>query len=177
MKGHMQFLAMALATALVIGAAAGCDRYAAGGPAHPDETAATEAAETEGADEAAAQEVPCEPAALRADALNRGTQILAGLTLAESTAIARINESPADFEGQVVQVEGWVGATCSHMGCWTLIRDAAGNQIRLKVTDGVVDFRRFVGAGRYVVGEGIYREPMVWIDDHGAMVGMVTCTP
>jgi len=128
-------------------------------------------------------EDPCEnltSADLRADTLTNGTPILDGITLEESTPIAEIVAAPDDFEGKLVQIEGLTVEVCSSQGCYVKIQDEAKNSLMLKVTDGVVDFREYVVAGNYMVGDGIFQRDgehgaMVFIDDYGAMVGTITC--
>jgi hypothetical protein len=66
-----------------------------------------------------------------------------GVSLAETTPIARILARPADFEGKTVRVEGTVQAVCTHMGCWMALQpDAAtdGSTVLIKVDDGVIVF-------------------------------------
>lgn len=41
-----------------------------------------------------------------------------GVTLTDATAITRLLERPAEFEGKTVRVEGVVTEVCSAMGCW-----------------------------------------------------------
>jgi hypothetical protein len=66
-----------------------------------------------------------------------------GVSLVETTPIARIIARPADFEGKIVRVEGTISAVCTEMGCWmALAPDAAkdGSTMMIKVDDGVIVF-------------------------------------
>ena len=122
----------------------------------------------------------CAPTELRAEVLANGQQMFNGLTLTESTPIADILANPEAFEGTLVQIEGQVAAVCENAGCWARLQDPQQNGLNLKVVDGVIDFRQTTTPGRYIVGEGIYSQTghhgaQVFIGDHGAMSGNVTC--
>ena len=97
-----------------------------------------------------------------------------------STPIADIVTNLDDFDGQVVQIEGLVKEVCQSQGCWAMLMDGKGNDLNLKVTDGVIDFREYLTSGYYVVGDGVFNAvgehgSQVFIQDHGAMVGTVQC--
>jgi hypothetical protein len=68
----------------------------------------------------------------------------AGVSLSETTPIARVIDRPADFEGKTVRVEGTVTAVCTMMGCWmALVPEASenrgdGSTLMIKVDDGVI---------------------------------------
>jgi hypothetical protein len=67
----------------------------------------------------------------------------AGVSLAETTPIARVIDRPADFEGKTVRVDGTVTAVCTMMGCWMALAPAdapKGPAILIKVDDGVIVF-------------------------------------
>lgn len=122
----------------------------------------------------------CDPRVLIVDAQENGTQILAEITVGESTATTDILAAPADYEGQLVQVEGLIVAVCDNAGCWAEMREEGGNSIRIKVTDGAVDFRMASVLGHYMVAQGIFQEAgphgaQVFIMDHGALVGTTEC--
>ncbi len=123
----------------------------------------------------------CDAATLREEALTNGEQLFNGVTMDASTPIADIVTNLDDFDGQVVQIEGWVKAVCTSQGCWATLIDGKGNDLNLKVTDGVIDFRDYVTPGHYVVGEGVFNAvgehgSQVFIQDHGAMVGTIECS-
>lgn len=123
---------------------------------------------------------PCAPENLRKDALEKGTQILAGVTAEASTPITDILADLNGFEGQFVQIEGIVVEICDMAGCYMTLSDPDGNKLNLKVTDWVIDFREVAELGYYAVGEGIQQAggehgAQVFIEDHGAMLGTIQC--
>ena len=123
-----------------------------------------------------------DPAALREKALTHGTQILNGVTLDASTPIASIVAAPADYEGQLVQIEGFVSEHCTSAGCWAKLSSPEGDNLVLKVDDGFIDFRDYLTVGNYAVGEGLSQEDgghghQIFIQDHGAMIGTDVCAP
>lgn len=127
-------------------------------------------------------EVPlCENyTALREDALDNGTVVNSGVSLEASTPIADILGDTLTYDGMVVQIEGFIVALCDHQGCWAALGDPAGNQILLKVTDGIVDFRTITEPGYYGVGEGVFiagdsHGSLIQIDNFGAMLGTIDC--
>ncbi|MBU0561626.1 MAG: DUF4920 domain-containing protein [Bacteroidetes bacterium] len=59
----------------------------------------------------------------------------------EKTNVSAILESPADFEGKTVLVEGTVVNVCAKMGCWIEVAsDKEFETIRVKVDDGAIIF-------------------------------------
>lgn len=80
-----------------------------------------------------------------------------GVSLTESTPLARVLDQPAEFEGKTVRVEGTVTAVCAHMGCWMAFApDAAtdGRTLLVKVDDGVIVFP-LSAKGRRASAEGV----------------------
>jgi hypothetical protein len=121
---------------------------------------------------------PCDdPAAMREDALENGEQILAGVTLKQSTPIADLVTDPASFDGQVLQIEGWVTEVCPMEGCWVNLTNGAGDGLQVKTGEGTVDHSEYTEPGRYHIAEGVFDEEQmwVWIVDHGAMAGTIVC--
>ncbi len=121
---------------------------------------------------------PCDdPAQLREDALDNGEQILAGVTLEASTPIADIVADPAAFDGQVLQIEGWVTEVCPMEGCWVNLVNDAGDELQVKTADGTVDHSEYTEPGRYHVADGVFEQDKmwIWIADHGAMAGTIVC--
>ncbi len=111
----------------------------------------------------------------RAETLANGESILAGVELTGSTPIADLNADPEAFEGEIVQVEGVIVALCQNMGCWASIDDGQGNQINVKVEDGVIDWREITATEHYIVAEGVFQTvgehgAQVFIMEHGAVV-------
>jgi hypothetical protein len=81
--------------------------------------------------------------------------VLAGVAAeGESTPQWKLLEEAKSFEGKTVRVEGPIVSICQGMGCWAAIRGPKGKLVDLKVTDGVVDFRKIARVGQYAVGEG-----------------------
>lgn len=68
-------------------------------------------------------------------AANPARQLGETLSLSNVTPIATILATPAEFEGKRVQVQGKVTAVCKMKGCWLLVADAEGREIRVKVED------------------------------------------
>src|SRR5262245_45890616 len=66
-----------------------------------------------------------------------------GVSLSETTPIARVIEHPGDFEGKTVRVDGTVTAVCTMMGCWMALAPTdgpKGSTLMIKVDDGVIVF-------------------------------------
>lgn len=115
------------------------------------------------------------PSDRRAETIENGKALLAGVTLESTTAIPEIHADPDAWDGKVVQVEGTIVEICSNMGCWVELRDAEDNAVVVKVDDGVVDFRELVAASQYMVAEGVFQKvgehgAQVYIMEHGAVV-------
>ena len=67
----------------------------------------------------------------------------AGVSLSETTPIARVIDRPADFAGKTVRVDGTVTAVCTMMGCWMALAPSdqpKGSTLMIKVDDGVIVF-------------------------------------
>ena len=63
------------------------------------------------------------------------------LTLSETTSVSAILADPETYIGHQVLVEGTVVDVCEKRGCWLAIAgDGDGEQIRVKVEDGVIVF-------------------------------------
>lgn len=74
-------------------------------------------------------------------ALADETTLGAGVTLAETTSVARILADPDEYAGKKVRVEGKVLDVCSMAGCWMEIEEATSQaRLRVKVDDGVIVF-------------------------------------
>jgi Domain of unknown function (DUF4920) len=81
----------------------------------------------------------------------------AGVSLAETTPIARVIDRPADFEGKTVRVDGTVTAVCTMMGCWMALAppdQAKGSTLMIKVDDGVIVFP-VSAKGRRATAQGV----------------------
>jgi hypothetical protein len=115
----------------------------------------------------------CSAEGLRALALGSGSVIMDGVSMEASTLLADITADPESYEGQAIQIEGTVIDLCDSRGCWSLLSDGAGSEVRLKVNDGTVDFRSETTFDEYAIGEGAYEAqgeygPQIWIT--GAVV-------
>ena len=69
---------------------------------------------------------------------------------------------------------------CQSQGCYVTLSDCDGNELNLKVTDGVIDFRDSCALGEYAVGEGISQQAgehgaQVFIENYGARIGTTAC--
>jgi hypothetical protein len=122
----------------------------------------------------------CDTTAFADAALLDGEKLFGGVTLTSSTPIAEINANPASFEGKVVRVEGFIVTICQEQGCYVTLQSPDAEQLNLKVTDGVLDFRQHASLGQYAIGEGISQQAgehgaQVFIQDHGAVLGKNIC--
>lgn len=100
--------------------------------------------------------------ALLAPAAHASTRQIGGpLTLSQPTPIATILETPAKFDGQRVQVHGQVTSVCPMKGCWMLISDGKGHEIRIRVEDdGPIVFPKDAPGGPATVEGTVKRTPM-----------------
>lgn len=81
----------------------------------------------------------------------------AGVSLADTTPIAKVIDRPADFEGKTVRVDGTVTAVCTMMGCWMALAppdQAKGSTLMIKVDDGVIVFP-VSAKGRRATAQGV----------------------
>jgi hypothetical protein len=122
-----------------------------------------------------------DPAALAAEALAKGTKVLAGVKLTTSTPLADIVANATQYQDKVLRIEGFVVEICQKAGCYVTLQDLAKkNKLNLKVTDGTVDFRTVAKLHQYAVGEGPFNAQgehggQVFIEKHGAMLGPTIC--
>jgi hypothetical protein len=80
------------------------------------------------------------------------------LTLASQTPIADILAAPENYTGKTVQVKGRITEVCQMMGCWTtLLDDATGKRIRIKVNDGEIVFPKDA-IGKMAIAEGTLKK-------------------
>ncbi len=81
-----------------------------------------------------------------------------GVTLRTAVPVRALLETPEQYVGKTVRVDGTVSAVCQHMGCWLEIADPdLGRGVRFKVQDGVIVFPRDA-AGRQASAEGTFEE-------------------
>jgi hypothetical protein len=86
------------------------------------------------------------------------TKLGIGVSLKEATAIKALLETPAQFVGKTIRVDGVATAVCEEMGCWMAIApsgDPQGATVRLKVEDGVIKFP-VTAKGKQVSAEGVF---------------------
>ena len=108
---------------------------------------------------APATAAPGAPAGPAASAVKlAGTVYGAGVTVAETVAIADIQADPDKWVGKRVRVEGMVTDVCAKRGCWfNMAGERPGEQMRFKVKDGVMVFP-MSARGQYAVAEGLVRK-------------------
>lgn len=109
---------------------------------------------------------PCGREIQREAALKSGTKVLGGVKLKTSLSQGEILANAALYEGKAVRIEGKIRGICQAAGCWAALEDATGQRLNLKVTDGVIDFRKLAKNGQYAVGEGIFTKA----GHHGSQV-------
>lgn len=83
-----------------------------------------------------------------------------GLKLSEATSIASILATPAEYAGKSVQVAGKVEAVCEMRGCWLQLATEAGEELKVKVEDGVIVFP-MASKGKPAVAEGVVETAVV----------------
>jgi hypothetical protein len=87
------------------------------------------------------------------------TTLGAGVTIKEPTPIPVIVNSPQDYVGKRVRIDGIATAVCEEMGCWMAVADSARKEaptIRLKVEhDGAIVFP-MSAKGKQVSAEGVF---------------------
>ena len=88
------------------------------------------------------------------------TKLGAGVSLKEATPIKALIETPGNFVGKTIRVDGLATAVCEGMGCWLAVApedDPEGTTVRLKVEDGVIVFP-VTAKGKKVSAEGVFEE-------------------
>jgi hypothetical protein len=94
------------------------------------------------------------------------TKLGAGVTIKDATPIASLVNTPDQFVGKKVRVDGIGTAVCEMMGCWIAIaeNDAAdAKTVRVKVDDGVITIP-VTAKGKKVSAEGTFE---LVADEHG----------
>lgn len=88
----------------------------------------------------------------------RGTAYGEALTLAEVTPVSAILETPDQYIGERVLVEGMVVDVCEKKGCWVdIASDREFEKIQIKVEDGVIVFP-LSARGKQALVEGVVEE-------------------
>lgn len=89
----------------------------------------------------------------------------AGLKLTEATPIASILATPAEYAGKSVQVAGKVEAVCEMRGCWLQLATEAGEELKVKVDDGVIVFP-MASKGNPAIAEGVVETAVVTREEY-----------
>lgn len=78
-----------------------------------------------------------------------------GVTLTETTSVAKILADPDAWVGKTVRIEGKVMDVCPMAGCWMELEEGDGAaKLRVKVDDGVIVFP-VTARGKLAVAEGV----------------------
>lgn len=78
------------------------------------------------------------------------------LSDAEVIEISTLMETPEDYVGKTVKVEGRITGVCAHRGCWIEIAgDEDYESLRFKVDDGVMVFPA-EAMGHVATAEGVF---------------------
>jgi hypothetical protein len=80
----------------------------------------------------------------------------AGVDDGSTVAIAELLANPDRYVDQVVRVAGEVADVCPMAGCWILVADEGGREIRIKVKDGEIVFPKEL-KGHGTIAQGIFR--------------------
>jgi len=90
----------------------------------------------------------------------------AGVTLKEATPLAKVLESPDQYVGKTIRLDGIANAVCTGNGCWMAIATDAtptAKSVRVKVEDGVIVIP-VTAKGKKVSAEGVFE---LVSDSHG----------
>ncbi len=93
-------------------------------------------------------------------AASTGQKLGAGVALADATSIKALYETPEQFIGKTIRIDGVVTAVCEEMGCWMAIgADAKAEQVvRLKVGhEGGIVFP-LSARGKSASAEGVFEK-------------------
>jgi len=97
--------------------------------------------------------------ALSLGAIADDTTIGAGVALTEATPIASLVNTPQNYVGKTIRVDGVATAVCEAMGCWMAVAESdkpGAPTVRLKVDDeGPVKFP-MSAKGRRVSAQGTF---------------------
>jgi hypothetical protein len=78
------------------------------------------------------------------------------LSSAEVVPVSVLLETPADFVGKTIKIEGRITGVCEHRGCWMeLAGDKDYQTMRVKVEDGVIVFPADA-VGHMATAEGVF---------------------
>lgn len=86
---------------------------------------------------------------------DEGKSYGSGVTVAETTSMAKILADPDAWVGKKVRIEGKVVDVCPMAGCWMEMEEGeGGTKMRVKVADGVIVFP-VDAKGKLAVAEGV----------------------
>jgi len=78
-----------------------------------------------------------------------------GITLKKTTKVSTILETPKEYEGQRVRIEGRIVDVCAKRGCWMeLASDKDFQTVIIKVQDGEIVFP-MSAKGKSAIAEGL----------------------
>ena len=123
---------------------------------------------------------PCDVVNIRAELMETGRTLLAGITLTSSMDLAVLASDPAAHDGEFMQVEGWVTSICPMSRNSAMLENAEGGYVKV-AGDHNADLVEFMEEGDYAIFEGIYsqgvcrRGPHLNHGGHGAVAGQITC--
>jgi hypothetical protein len=83
-----------------------------------------------------------------------------GVSLTEATSIKALYETPDNFVGKTIRIDGVVTAVCEEMGCWMALgeTDKAENTVRLKVEHGAGIVFPIAAKGKNASAEGVFEK-------------------
>ena len=90
-----------------------------------------------------------------------------GVTLKEATPLAKVLESPEQYVGKTIRLDGVANAVCTGNGCWMAIATDGtpdAKSVRVKVEDGVIVIP-VTAKGKKVSAQGVFE---LVSDGHGA---------
>ena len=94
------------------------------------------------------------------------TKLGAGVTLKEATPLAKVLETPDQYVGKTIRLDGVANAVCTGNGCWMAIAEdssAEARSVRVKVEDGVIVIP-VTAKGKKVSAQGVFE---LVSDEHG----------
>jgi hypothetical protein len=76
------------------------------------------------------------------------------ITEKDAVDFAHLAQSPAEFEGKTVRLQGVVQAVCQTTGCWMQVSSPSGKAFQVKSLDGTVRLPKTC-AGQKVIVQGV----------------------
>jgi hypothetical protein len=75
------------------------------------------------------------------------------LKLKEPIAVAKLMEKPDSYAGKTVQVKGKITEVCQSMGCWLVLVDENGKNVKFNAHDAGISFPKDC-VGKTAIAEG-----------------------